>query len=583
MFKKVCHVFTENDTPPATHDTHDTLFIALSGPRDIGAGMIEIYVIRKDELILIKPLEERITIGSDPKCDVSLPDSLNPMHASIEAVGNKIYLKELNGEAYFNGQRISGSISLKPKDIFDLGDYRFQINKKAPTSGSHTSNTVTGTHNSSGESGPDEIPNITLLKPQKKTFCQLNILIGRSSDCHVKIPDDSVTRKNVSRHHAEIYVKNGLYYIRDLNSKNGTTLFDFSIDGRPLPRRGTICLGQYELPYEIEEKTALAVGGEGILIPSINPNLSPKRLIGNSPAIRVLKDKLDRALPSDNTVLITGENGTGKELCARYLHFYHPKRNNGPFIAVNCASIPKQLAESFLFGHMKGSFTGAVNNSQGVFAQAQGGTLFLDEIGELSLEMQAQLLRVIEDGLVRPLGSNKETPVDVRVIFATNKDIEAERKKGTFRNDLFYRCQNFIRVPSLRERKSDINMLVNYFLSNSGRPLEITPGAFETLEIYPWPGNIRELSAAVERAILNVSCRGSTVITENDFDLEKDISVYTDHNFKIAPVALKEQIIKLLKESEGNVSYAADVLKMERKTLYRKMRSFKIDPTIFRK
>lgn len=305
-FKLLCHLCTDNDTPPDTLDTLDTLFIDLSRLRDIGACMIEIYVIRQDELILIKPLEERITIGSDPSCDVSLPGSLNPMHASIEAIGNKIYLKELNGEVYFNGQRISGSISLKSKDIFDVGDYRFQINKKTPTTGFHTSNTLTGRHSTSGSTDTDEMPNITLLKPQKKTFCQLKILIGRSSDCDAKIPDDSVTRRNVSRHHAEIYVNNGLYYVRDLHSKNGTTLFDYSIDGRPLPRRGTICLGRYELPYEIEEKADLSAGGEGILIPSINPNLSPKRLIGKSPAMLVLKDKLDRALPSDNTVLITG-------------------------------------------------------------------------------------------------------------------------------------------------------------------------------------------------------------------------------------------------------------------------------------
>ena len=544
--------------------------------------MIELYVIRRDELVLIKPLEERLTIGSDAKCDISLRGTISPMHASLEVAGDKLTLKELGGTVYFNGQPIKSTVTLKAKDIFDLGEYRFQINRKTKTDRSVISRTLTATHNTSGTVADDALPVITLLKPQKKSFCQLNILIGRGASCDLKIPDEAITRKNVSRRHAEIYAKNGKYFIRDLQSKNGTTLYDYSVDGRPLPRGGTLCLGRYELPYVIEDPTSTALKEEGIEIPSLNANLGSKRMIGSSPAMQVLKEKLDRSLPGTHTVLILGENGTGKDLCARYLHFYHPERKKGPFVAINCAAVPKQLAESSLFGHVKGAFTGAVDHSQGVFQQAHGGTLFLDEVGELPLEIQAQLLRVLEDGLIRPVGSNKEKAVDVRVVFATNRDIDEERRTGKFRDDLYYRCQNTIRVPSLRERKSDIRQLVDHFLSNSGKPLEIVPQALSALETYPWPGNVRELASAIERAILNVSFRGASVIMEHDLELESDVSVYTSNNVEETPDLMKEQIIQLLKKSKGKVSHVAQELSLDRKSFYRKMKAFNINPKTFR-
>lgn len=544
--------------------------------------MFELHVIRQDELVLIKPLEERVTIGGDSKCDIALPGTLEPFHASIEVSGNKLSVRELDGAVFYNGQRIPGTAVLQPKDIFDLGEFRFQISKKTPSSSASLLRTRTATKDARGTAAVDEMPTITFLKPPRKAFCQLNIVVGRGSDCDLMILDNSESRLNVSRRHVEIYVKNGLYYARDLQSKNGTNLFGFNIDGRPLPRRGTLLLGRYELPYEIESPASLAQEEEGILIPSLNPHLAPKRMLGKSPAMKVLREKLDRALATEQIVLILGENGTGKDLCARYLHFYHEKRRDGPFVPVNCASIPKQLVESFLFGHMKGAFTGAINNSQGVFEQAHGGTLFLDEIGELKAEVQAQLLRVLEDGMVTPVGSTKAIPVNARIIFATNRDVDTERQLGGFRDDLYYRCKSIIRVPSLRERRDDIKLLADVFMRNSGRPLDISPSAMEALFRYPWPGNVRELSVTIERSILNATFRGSTVITEEDLELEDDIRVYAGRAYQSDPEAMKEQIIHLLKEYKGNVSQVAEVLKVERKTLYRRMQSFQIDPTLFR-
>jgi transcriptional regulator with PAS, ATPase and Fis domain len=295
-------------------------------------------------------------------------------------------------------------------------------------------------------------------------------------------------------------------------------------------------------------------------------------MIGSSAAMQILREKLDRAVSANQTVLILGENGTGKDLCAKYLHFYHPKRKKGPFVAVNCASIPKQLTESFLFGHVKGAFTGASESAQGVFEQANSGTLFLDEIGELSMDMQAQLLRVIEDGLVRPVGSNKSKAVDVRIVCATNRDIDAERQKKNFRDDLYYRCQNIIRVPSLRERRDDIVSLAKYFLACSAKPLEISDDAFSALQLYPWPGNVRELSSTIEGAILNASFRGSSVITESDLQLQT----------QLAPTLTKMKVINLLEKHRGNVSEVAAACDVSRKTLYQWMREFEISPTSFR-
>ena len=545
--------------------------------------MIEIYVIRQDELVLIKPLEERLLIGCDPSCDICLPGKLSSVHASIEAIGSKIILKALSGEVYYNGQRVAGAMALKSKDIFDLGEYRFQINEKEAPSKNFTCKTLTATHNSTQTDAADEMPSFVVHQPERKSFCQTHIVIGRGSNCDLSIPDDPVTRKNVSRRHAEIYVSRGKYYIRDLRSKNGTTLYDFKIAGKPLPRRGTICLGKYELPYEIAASPKSLAAMEGIEIPSINPNIPSKKLIGSSSAMKVLFTKLNQTLETEQTVLILGENGTGKDLCARYLHFYHPKRKKGPFVAVNCASIPHQLAESYFFGHTKGAFTGAVEDSAGVFEQANRGTLFLDEIGELTAETQAQLLRVLEDRMVRPVGSVKQRAVDVRVILATNRNIEEDRQKGKFRNDLYYRCQNFIRVPSLRERTEDIEHLVQYFLSCSGKPIDISPQALEIMNLYPWPGNVRELSSVIERAILNATFRNSNVIAETDLDIRIDVPTFENVIPESPKDTFKDQVLTLLEDYRGNVKEVAKTLHVQRKTIYNWMKKIGITSQEFRR
>ncbi|MEK7700295.1 MAG: sigma-54 dependent transcriptional regulator, partial [Planctomycetota bacterium] len=241
-------------------------------------------------------------------------------------------------------------------------------------------------------------------------------------------------------------------------------------------------------------------------------------LIGNSPAMMRVLDILMELTNSESTVLITGESGTGKELVARAIH-NNSCRSGKPFVVVNCGALPESLQESELFGHVVGSFTGAVKDKKGIFLEAQGGTLFLDEIGETSLATQVKLLRFLQNGEIRKVGDNKPVYLDVRIIIATNKDLEEATKNGSFRKDLFYRL-NVIRIhlPPLRERKEDIPVLINYFVDLYANklkkpPPEISGDAMDSLLNYPWPGNVRELENIIERTVTLL--KGNQITTDD--------------------------------------------------------------------
>src|SRR6516225_257292 len=229
-------------------------------------------------------------------------------------------------------------------------------------------------------------------------------------------------------------------------------------------------------------------------------------IIGQSPKMRAIFDLIQTVAPQTSRVLITGESGTGKELVARAIH-ENSARSQAPFITINCGAFPETLLESELFGYMKGSFTGANENRQGLFQAAHGGTLFLDEIGNMNLAMQVKLYRVLQEGKVRPLGSTEEIDVDVRVIAATNRDLEKAIASGEFREDLFYRLSVIpLHLPSLRERREDIPLLARHFLESFRKSMEkpieaISPPAMRRLETYDWPGNVRELENTIERAV----------------------------------------------------------------------------------
>ncbi|MEW6163004.1 MAG: sigma-54 dependent transcriptional regulator [Nitrospirota bacterium] len=305
------------------------------------------------------------------------------------------------------------------------------------------------------------------------------------------------------------------------------------------------------------------------------------RLIGNSQKMELLKGQTNMAAQSNSRVLIIGESGSGKELVARLLH-ENSRRAEKPFVEVNCAAIPQELIESELFGHEKGSFTGAFERKKGKFELADGGTLFLDEVGDMSLSAQSKVLRIIETQEFQRVGGSKNIKVDVRIIAATNKDLKEEVRKGNFREDLLYRLNVIpIVVPPLRERKEDIPALVEYFLENFAseygkRPKKITPEALKMLEAYDWPGNIRELRNVIERLVIMTS--SDTIASKNLVVAEPTRPDYIV--FKTLREARdafeKAFIIKRLEENNWNISRTAEILQIERSNLHKKIKAYGI-------
>lgn len=302
----------------------------------------------------------------------------------------------------------------------------------------------------------------------------------------------------------------------------------------------------------------------------------PGGLVGQSPAMRKLYDQIEHIAPTGGSVLITGESGTGKELVAKALHELSD-RSDKPFQAVNCAGIPADLMESEFFGHAAGAFTGAQNKRQGLLKQADGGTLLLDEIGEMPMALQAKLLRVLQEGTIRAVGSDKEEQVDVRILAATHQDLERLVEEGKFRQDLFYRLETFsLRVPPLRERGEDIERLANFFLQQQQKSSDktvrgISAEALDLLYRYPFPGNVRELQNAIERAFafssdetLSVDDFPQRIVEKSDTSQPAATSAWPtldEHQ--------SQYIRKVLEHTGGNKSQAAQILGVTRRTLYR--------------
>ncbi len=315
---------------------------------------------------------------------------------------------------------------------------------------------------------------------------------------------------------------------------------------------------------------------------------SRHQIVGRSFSLRQVLDRVEKVAPTDARVLVTGENGTGKELVARAIHRLSPRADKA-FIEVNCAAIPSELIESELFGHMKGSFTGAHEDRAGKFELADGGTLFLDEIGDMSLQAQAKVLRALQEGIVTRVGGAKPIRVDVRVLAATNKDLEEEIKGGRFREDLYYRLNVIpLHVPPLRERREDISMLVRHFVESYSReanlrPKPISDEALDRMQRMDWPGNVRELRNTVERLLILAS---GASITADDVELLVGgkmkggalsgdlLGCATFAEFKEA--AERAFIVQKLRENDWNVSETARILDMPRSNLYKKIERYEL-------
>jgi len=317
----------------------------------------------------------------------------------------------------------------------------------------------------------------------------------------------------------------------------------------------------------------------------VRAGLDVPPLVGESEAIEAVRRFIRRAGPSDETVALYGETGTGKEVVARHLHLAS-NRARGPFIALNAACVQRELFDSELFGHRKGAFTGATNHHPGLFGEAEGGTLFVDEVAELPMDTQGKLLRALESRVIRPVGAARELPSDVRIVAATNRDLRVEVKRGTFREDLYFRLQVLpLVLPPLRERKRDVLPLAQNLLERIGSSLHLSEAAVALLEGYDWPGNVRELlnvlrratlfcdgdelDAALVRKMLAASVFGHAAAADDDAAAPR-----------AAPSSLAEveraHIERVLGQYQGNVTKAAVALGIDRRTLQRKLRGFGI-------
>lgn len=399
---------------------------------------------------------------------------------------------------------------------------------------------------------------------------QQRIVIGRDA-----LADIQLVSPEISRQHCVLEAHEETFRLKDL-SRNGTRLNKKPVRETLIKPGDEIAIGSWTLKIAAENPKT-----EETFIEK-NPNskiaFSPGGMIGNSRPMQNLLRLLEKGARSDATICLVGESGTGKELAAKLIH-RSCGRGGKPFVAVNCGAIPENLIESLLFGHEKGAFTGAQEKTAGVFEEAQGGTLFLDEIGEMPLELQSRLLRVLEEKTMRRIGGRSDIPVDFRLITATNKNLEAEVTLGRFRRDLFYRLYVFpVFLPPLRERTGDIEELAKHFLnlfSPSGKVKILVPEAVTKLKKHSWGGNVRELKNAVQRALL--LSRGKR-LKAKDFELAPIASPPAQEHLNL-DIQEKSALVGAMRKAKGNYSAAARFLGIARTTVTCKIKRLRIDPS----
>ena len=396
------------------------------------------------------------------------------------------------------------------------------------------------------------------------------IYFGSSPDCQMTLTD-----KTVSRKHLMASFNGTDLVLTDQDSTNGTFIQGSRFKEITVGFGAEFRLGRTVIKYLPEEESIDVEPAE---------EQSFGQMIGGDTKMRQLFKLMYDVSATTATVLIEGETGTGKELIAEELH-NHSDRKDGPFIVFDCGSVPRELIESALFGHLKGSFTGAITDRKGAFAEADGGTIFLDEIGEMALDLQPSLLRVLDKRAVRRVGSNTYEDINVRVVAATNRDLRAEVQKKQFREDLYYRLAVIrLSVPPLRERGNDIPVLIDHFVNSfsTGEPLKVSPDDMNALRRHSWPGNVRELRNSIERAC---------VLSKEDYinlegalgdDAAPAMGFRTDLPFKQAKGQLvemfeREYIEDLMKRHKMNLSAAAREAEIDRKHLRELIRKYDLD------
>jgi two-component system, NtrC family, response regulator GlrR len=405
-----------------------------------------------------------------------------------------------------------------------------------------------------------------------------SIKVGSHPQAQVLLTDTAV-----SRYHVELTGRPDGVLVKDLESTNGTYLGGTRINEVIVEDEAVLTIGKTQLRISMAE--------QDLGLPAAQSSFGSA--IGASAAMRQLFGILDRVSPTDSTVLLLGETGTGKEVMAESIH-HKSKRSRNPFVVVDCGAVAPTLIESELFGHVRGSFTGAVGDRNGAFIEADGGTIFLDELGELPLDLQPKLLRVLESGAVRRVGEDKYRRVDVRVIAATHRNLEKEIEAGRFRRDLFYRLAVVnVSVPPLRDRLDDIPQLTSYFVHKMGRgDFELPRGLLQRFAAYHWPGNVRELRNLVERALAGADVDpgvGSIPIAEvpTGGAMARPLGAsdnITDLPFKEAKERLiegftREYLESLLQKCDGNISKMAREAGIARNYVHRLVTKYGLKAT----
>jgi DNA-binding NtrC family response regulator/pSer/pThr/pTyr-binding forkhead associated (FHA) protein len=457
--------------------------------------MPELAFFRHGEELLRVALDDRTAIGRDPACDVSLPDpSLSRVQAVVERRGEAWHLLDRSGR----GTRVAGTdvpeVVLSDGAEIALGTWRALFRAAPVVAGAGEDTRLSGQTQARAEGEGRAAPPPARLRlragGRERTIpvTSAGVVVGKDPTC-----DGFVDDPFVSARHLRIEPQGSRWVLVDLGSTNGTFISGARVARAELPLGVPVQLGDAEIELEAREaqEPVRAEAFEG--------------MISRDAAMRQVFELVERVGPSDAAVTILGETGTGKELVARALHVRSARRD-GPFIPVNCSAIAESLIESELFGHEKGAFSGAERMRKGAFEEADRGTIFLDEIGELPLDLQPKLLRVLELGEVKRVGASRPITVNVRIVAATHRDLRAQVRAGKFREDLFYRlCVVPVTVPPLRQRKGDVRALADTFLQRAsprGLVLRWSPEALAKLEGYDWPGNVRQLRNVVQRALL---------------------------------------------------------------------------------
>ncbi|MBI5509528.1 MAG: sigma 54-interacting transcriptional regulator [Deltaproteobacteria bacterium] len=518
-----------------------------------------------DRPMLWRSIEGReLLVGANPECDLSVPvDGVAPVQCLLWREGAALHLTNRSAAGTeVNGQRRSDSLQLAAGDCLRLGPVSARIVFQGePASGNRTLTL---------EVGAAPAATLRLVAPASHPgrhwqISASGVTLGGDAKNDVVIADPFV-----SSFHARITLEHGRCMVRDLGSRNGVFIGEQKIREAEVRAGTAIRLGKTTIGIEVADAQALG------------PDPIAARLVGVSAAIARVRAVLPRLAQSDAPVLVLGETGTGKEVVTRVLHEQSP-RAAGPFVAINCGSLSAGVVESELFGHEKGAFTGAAQKKVGAFEAAHRGTLFLDEVGELPLALQPQLLRVLETGEVRRVGSSAPFAVSVRVIAATNRDLAVEVGAGRFREDLFHRLHVLsLELPTLRERPDDVEVLARHFVTGfapAAATLELTAAAVERLTAHAWPGNVRELRNVVQRAVLLRQGEriDADLITFTPSTLATRVQTQSATSQKTLAEIEREAIVAELRRHRGNRTEAAAALGVSRSTIHRRIEEFKID------